>query len=161
MPHTSQLRQAGDYLKNNKAKASPPRVHMFTTGLKQKVEIKFFQRENSCLLAARENSSRQQIREFTNRHRKKDSCTQSMSESRHTRTRLERDVNREQHRSSDKSYGTTGGQQNQPGATTMGNGPSYESYSRTTQDQGRCHRVIHTTTWHHQPRLVCTRSLQH
>ena len=39
-----------------------------------------------------------------------DSCTQSTSESRHTRLRLERDVNREQHRSPNKSYGTTGGQ---------------------------------------------------
>ena len=131
------------------------------SGTQTKVENKFFSKEDSCLRAARENSSRQQLREFTNRHRKKDSCTQSTSESRHTRTCLERDVNREQHRSSDKSYGTTGGQRNQPGATTMGNGPSYESYSRTTQDQGRSHRGIRMTTRHHQPRLVCTRSLQH
>ena len=39
-----------------------------------------------------------------------ENCTQSTSKSRHTRTRLERDVNREQHRSSDMSYGTTGRQ---------------------------------------------------
>ena len=56
-----------------------------------------------------------------------------MSESRHTGTHLERDVNGEQHRSSDKSYGTTGRQRSQPGATAKGNGPSYESYSGTTQ----------------------------
>ena len=84
-----------------------------------------------------------------------------MKESRHTRLCLERDVNREQHRHSNKSYGTTSGQRSQPGATAKSSGPSYESYSRTTQDQGRSHRGIHMTTWHHQPRLVCTRSLQH
>ena len=104
---------------------------------------------HSCLRAVRENSSRWQLREFTTRH------------TRRTRTCLERDINREQHRSSDKSYGTTGRQRNQPGATTTGNGPSYESHSRTTQNQGRHHSGIRMTTRHHQPRLVCTRSLQH
>ena len=55
------------------------------------------------------------------------------------------------HRSSDKSYGTTGRQQSQPGATAKGHGPSYESYSRTTQDQRGHHLGIRMTTQHHQP----------
>ena len=52
---------------------------------------------------------------------------------------------------SNKSYGTTGGQLSQPGVTAKSSGPSYESYSRTTQDQGRSNRGICMTTWHHQP----------
>ena len=86
------------------------------------------------LNSKRENSLRQQLRESRTRHRKKkeDSCTQSPSESRHTRLCLERDVNREQNRSPNKSYGTTGGQQSQPGATAKSSEPSYESYSRIT-----------------------------
>ena len=67
-------------------------------------------------------------------------------ESRHTRLRLERDVNKEQHRRSNKSYGTLGGQQSQPGATAKSSGPSYESYSRTTQDQGS---TIKEFVWQH------------
>ena len=38
----SQLRQPGDYLKNNRTGASPPRVHTFTAESNQKVENKFF-----------------------------------------------------------------------------------------------------------------------
>ena len=159
----SQLRQPGDYLKNNRTGASPPRVHTFTAESNQKVENKFFFQKRRQLSpnSEGENNLRQQAREFRTRHRKKDSCTQSTSESRHTRLHLERDVNREQHRSPNKSYGTMGGQQSQPGATAKSSGPSYESYSRTTQDQGRRHRGICMTTRHHQLRLVCTRSLQH
>ena len=44
-----------------------------------------------------------------------------------------------------------GGQQSQPEATAKSSGPSYEPYSRTAQDQGRRHRGIRMTTWHHQP----------
>ena len=40
--HTSQLRQPGDYLKNNRMRASSPRVHMFTVEAKQKLENKHF-----------------------------------------------------------------------------------------------------------------------
>ena len=58
----------------------------------------------------RENSLRQQAREFRTRHRKGQWYTVHERESRHTRLHLERDVNREQHRHSNKSYGTTGGQ---------------------------------------------------
>ena len=68
----SQLRQPGDYLKNNRVKASPPRIHTFTAELNQKQKIKFFQKEGQLSPSSeRENSSRQQLREFTTRHRKK------------------------------------------------------------------------------------------
>ena len=158
----SQLRQSGDYLKHNRTGASPPRIHTFTAESNQKVEKENLRkREHSCSQTARENSLRQQAREFRTRNRKGQLYTVHERESRHTRLRLGRDVNREQHRCSNKSYGTMGGQQSQPGATTKSGGPSYESYSRTTQDQGRSHRGIRMSTRHHCPRLVCTRSLQH
>ena len=64
-------------------------------------------------------------RERTVRDNKQESCMQSMRESGYTRLRLERDVNREQHRRSNKSYGTTGGQQSQAEATAKSSGPSY------------------------------------
>ena len=158
----SQLRQPGDYLKHNRTGASPPRIHTFTVESNQKVEKEILSKRRQLFLnSERENSSRQQAREFRTRHRKGQLYTVHKRESRHTRLCLGRDVNREQHRHSNKSYGTTGGQRSQPGATTKNSGPSYESYSRTTQDQGRSHRGIRMTTRHHCPRLVCTRSLQH
>ena len=64
----------------------------------------------------RENSLRQQARESRTRHRKEQLYTVHERESRHTRLCLERDVNREQHRHSNKSYGTMGGQRSQTGA---------------------------------------------
>ena len=131
------------------------------SGIQSKSRKKKSLKRHSFSQTARENSSRQQAREFRTRHRKGQLYTVHERESRHTRLRLERDVNREQHRYSNKSYGTTGGQRSQPRATAMSSRPSYESYSRTTQDQGRSHRGIHMTTQHHYPRLVCTRSLQH
>ena len=69
----SQLRQPGDYLKHNRTGASPPCVHMFTaeSNQKKKVENIFFQREDSCPRTVRENSLRQQAREFRTRHRKR------------------------------------------------------------------------------------------
>ena len=134
---------------------------MFAAEPNQKVEKENLSKGHSCSRTVRENSSRQQAREFRTRHRKGQLYTVHERESRHTRLRLERDVNREQHRCSNKSYGTTGGQKSQHGATAKSSGPSYESYSRTTQDQGRSHQGICMTTWHHYPRLVCTRSLQH
>ena len=82
----------------------------------------------------REKSSRQQLREFRARHRK--SYTSHEQERTYENT-TKRDVNREQHRSQNKSYGTMGRQRSQPGATEKGNGPGHESYNRTTQDQGR------------------------
>ena len=38
----SQLRQPGDYLKNSRTGASPPRVHTFTVEPNQKQKINFF-----------------------------------------------------------------------------------------------------------------------
>ena len=40
----SQLRQPGDYLKDNRTGAGPPRIHMFTAESNQKVENKLFQK---------------------------------------------------------------------------------------------------------------------
>ena len=54
----SQLRQPGDYLKNNRTGASPPHVHTFTAESNQKVENKFFQKEDSCPRTAREKAVR-------------------------------------------------------------------------------------------------------
>ena len=138
----SQLRQPGDCLKHNRTGASPPCIHTFTAESNQKVKNKNLskkKRRHSCSQTARENSSRQQAREFRTRHRKGQLYTVHERESRHTRLCLERDVNREQHRCSNESYGTTGGQRSQPRATAKSSRPSYESYSRTTQDQGRSH----------------------
>ena len=129
--------------------------------IQSKVEKENLSKRYSCYRTVRENSLRQQAREFRTRHGKGQLYTVHERESRHTRLRLERDVNRKQHRHSNKSYGTTGGQRSQPGATAKSSGPNYESYSRTTQDQGRSHRGIRMTTRHYCPRLVCTRSLQH
>ena len=80
----------------------------------------------------RENSSRQQAREFRTRHRKGQLYTVHERESRHTRLHLERDVNREQHRHSNKSYGTTGRQRSQPGATAMN--PTVELHRTKEED---------------------------
>ena len=66
----SQLRQPGDYLKHNRTGASPPHVHTCTAESNQKVEKKFFQKEDSCSQTERENSLRQQARESRTRHRK-------------------------------------------------------------------------------------------
>ena len=41
----SQLRQPGDYLKNNRTGASPPHIHTFTVESNQKEENKLFQEE--------------------------------------------------------------------------------------------------------------------
>ena len=83
---------------------------MFTVESNQKVEKENLSKKTVVPKTARENSSRQQAREFRTRHRKGQLHTVHERESRHTRLRLERDVNREQHRHSSKSYGTTGGQ---------------------------------------------------
>ena len=66
--------------------------HAFTAESNQKVE-----KEN---LPKRRQLSPNSEKEW---FKKKDSCTQPTRESRHTRLRLERDVNREQHRHSNKS----------------------------------------------------------
>ena len=132
------------------------------SGIQSKGRKRKSSKKNTVVPEQRERTVlRQQAREFRTRHRKGQLYPVHERESRHTRLRLGRDVNREQHRCSNKSYGTMGGQRSQPGATTKSGGPSYESYSRTTQDQGRSHRGICMTTQHHCPRLVCTRSLQH
>ena len=90
-------------------------VHTFTVESNQKVENKLFQRD-TVVPELRERRTVQDSNQESS-DLNIDNCTQSTSESGHTRTRLERDVNREQHRSPNKSYGTTGGQQSQPGAT--------------------------------------------
>ena len=119
------------------------------SGTQSKSRKKKSFKRHRCSRTTRENSLRQQAREFGTRHRKGQLYTVHKRESRHTRLHLERDVKREQHRHSNKSYGTMGGQRSQPGATEKSSGPSYESYSRTTQDQGRSHRGIRMTTRHH------------
>ena len=65
----SQLRQPGDYLKNNRTGAAPPCIHMLTAESNQKVENKLFQEKQLSLNYERENSLRQQPREFRPRHR--------------------------------------------------------------------------------------------
>ena len=104
----SQLNQPGDYLKNNRTGASPPRVHMLTAESNQKVKRKLFQKRHSCPRTMRERTVRDNNQESSDLDT--ENCTHSTSESRHKSTRLERDVNREQHRSPDKSYGTMGRQ---------------------------------------------------
>ena len=84
------------------------------SGTQSKVENKLSSGD-ICPRTTRERTVRDSIQESSDLNI--DNCTQSTSESGHTRTHLERDVNREQHRSPNKSYGTMGGQRSQPGAT--------------------------------------------
>ena len=69
-------------------------------------------RMNSYPRAMRENSWRQQPRELRPKHKKND--THPRDNSKQTKIRQKGDVNREQHRSSDKSHGTTGRQRRKP-----------------------------------------------
>ena len=108
----------------------PPHIHMFRVEPNQKKKKKknFLRVRQLSPSYERENSSRQQLREFRTRHRK--SYTSHEQEQTYENM-AKKDVNREQHRSPDKSYGTKGRQRSQPGA-------GHESNSRTTQDHGRC-----------------------
>ena len=66
----SHLRQLRDYLKNNRTRAAPPRIHMLTAESNKRVKRKNFKKGDSCPQTMRENSLRQQPREFRPRHRK-------------------------------------------------------------------------------------------
>ena len=47
----SQLRQPGDYLKNNRTGASQPRVHTFTVEPNQKAENKLFKKKRDPVVS--------------------------------------------------------------------------------------------------------------
>ena len=57
--------------------------------------------------------------------------THPRDNSEHTKICQKGDVNREQHRSSDKSHGTTGRQRRKPRTNAKDNRPGHNSYSRT------------------------------
>ena len=59
----SQLRQPGDYLKNNRTRAGPPRVHTLTAQSNQKVENKHFEKETQLS----PNEEREQFEKATKR----------------------------------------------------------------------------------------------
>ena len=86
-------------------------------------------RMNSCPRATRENSWRQQLRELRLKHKKNDTHPKDNSEQ--MKICQKGDVNREQHRSSDKSHGTMGRQQRKPRTSAKDNRPGHNSYSRT------------------------------
>ena len=77
----------------------------------------------------RENSWRQQPRELRLKHRKKRHTSQKATADRQKYAKG--NVNREQHRSSDKSHGTMGRQWNKPGTRTEENRLGHNSYNRT------------------------------
>ena len=59
----SQLRQPGDYLKYNRTRAPPPRVHMFTAETNQ-IEEKFLKKEKTARTQTADRSD-----EFSTRYR--------------------------------------------------------------------------------------------
>ena len=75
----------------------------------------------------RENSYRQQPRELRLKHGKMTHIQRTTAD---RQKQAEGNVNREQHRSSDKSHGTTGRQRSKPGTRSEENGLGHNSYNR-------------------------------
>ena len=110
----------------------PPHVHMFTAEPNQNRKRTLYKKKKkkeTVVPKLRErtvqDSNQESLGPDTENH------THPTNKSRHTKLRQKGDVNREQHRSPDKSHGTMGRQRSKPRAIAEGNGPGHNSYNRT------------------------------